>query len=501
MTITGVTFNKSRAFAGEPITATMKLNVASGDYAVNGYVNLHIFLGATPYDGGMLAKELTGISIAKGASKWVSFSFEFPNMTEYTPDGGSARLYSFGVYVEAQTSNGFNNASKTAAGSCVTQRINPVIDEVLIDDELGELDYFGGYVQSKTTLSFDVSATLDPVDTSLTAIFSLGVVVNGASVYGANNSTGNFVLPIFSTFGAGTWTLTVADSTGRTAITDGSFTVFAYSPPSISLFTVRRYSSYVDDQNVTQYVESDDGDHVWVNAAAVVTTIASLNGYTLTLKYKEHRELEYESVLVDSYSDGRTILREDDRTIVSGLVPPAEAYDFELVLTDWFGTTTSYSVVTKAEAIMHIGNYGVAFGGYSTATENDKKEEFYNPIVPYGGIVDPEWTVLELENGFTTQDTSVYKPLSYRKIGNHVFIRGHVFGTWTGTRKIICYLPYTPSYNHDVWARCAGTNIAGLLFSAPEVSLSIYSIYALSNGALVTTFSGAIDCFCDYWTD
>ena len=113
--------------------------------------------------------------------------------------------------------------------------------------------------------------------------------------------------------------------------------------------------------------------------------------------------------------------------------------------------------------------------------------------------LEPEWAPITLLNG--SNRTTGDNPMAYRRIGNHVFLRGTINMTYSGTQKDICNLPFPTSGNHDVFAKCAGANIASLIVRYGSNKLILGSIVAVSNGANQTDFSGWLDCTVDYWTD
>lgn len=73
-------------------------------------------------------------------------------------------------------------------------------------------------------------------------------------------------------------------------------------------------------------------------------------------------------------------------TVITGEYSPGTTFYFTLVFFIDKEVATASAQAFRAKAPIHITNYGVAFGGFSSATESDPKEEFHNPVVFHRGF-------------------------------------------------------------------------------------------------------------------
>lgn len=72
--------------------------------------------------------------------------------------------------------------------------------------------------------------------------------------------------------------------------------------------------------------------------------------------------------------------------IITGTYSTGNTYYFTLEVTIGSETATAQAQAFRAKAPIHITNHGVSFGGFSSATADDPKEEFHNPVVFHKGI-------------------------------------------------------------------------------------------------------------------
>lgn len=72
--------------------------------------------------------------------------------------------------------------------------------------------------------------------------------------------------------------------------------------------------------------------------------------------------------------------------IITGTYSAGTTYYFTLVVAIGSETATASAQAFRAKAPIHITNNGVSFGGFSSATASNPKEEFHNPVVLYKGL-------------------------------------------------------------------------------------------------------------------
>lgn len=75
-----------------------------------------------------------------------------------------------------------------------------------------------------------------------------------------------------------------------------------------------------------------------------------------------------------------------DTTVITGQYSAGTTWYFTLVFAIGSETAIATAQAFRAKAPIHITNNGVSFGGFSSATEDDPKEEFHNRVVFYKGF-------------------------------------------------------------------------------------------------------------------
>lgn len=104
-------------------------------------------------------------------------------------------------------------------------------------------------------------------------------------------------------------------------------------------------------------------------------------------------------------------------------------------------------------------------------------------------VTDSGWQVLPLESGIDVHDGSFAVTPQYRKIGNHVFIKGHInTAIPSGSSKLIATMPegYRPVFgtHYDI-CKCGGARI-GRFYCSSTGNLAVEWIYTI-NGAQYTS--------------
>lgn len=444
MVISAVSINKKYPATGESVTISFKLTVASSDDKVNGDVELVLSPMDRYSDGGFSSGEFVGtkkgVSIAKGASKTLSYTFDFPDIAILTNDNGAARQYLYGFSVLAHTGYGFLEATKTNVGRFLTARLAPSIDTFALVDGTGGFEHFGAYVQNASDISVSAMATIDPLDPTLTASHSLVIATTaGTTLYEAVQPTGAFDVGALDVVGDCSYVYRIADSMGLSAAVSGVLKVLAYTPPSLSGLTAQRYKTLIDDDGHVSYVASAEGEQVRFSFAGTIAPVASLNAWVLGVVYGISDSQATTAASVLSGSDGQAISAAEDRALLADVIPKANGYDFTFTLKDFFNAIVLTASVSKAGALLNVERYGVGVGMLSTGTKGDPKFETAYPIHAYASAYDSEgneylhphdtgWQTLPLSSGVSASvhnSGAAAKP-QYRKIGNHVYIRGTI---------------------------------------------------------------------------
>ena len=115
---------------------------------------------------------------------------------------------------------------------------------------------------------------------------------------------------------------------------------------------------------------------------------------------------------------------------------------------------------------------------------------------------DSGWLDLQLEDGVTVSSVDNIKQVpQIRKIGNHVFIRGHISATWSTTTNInIARLPYKSSQNIYKIVALSGRNLARLFITTNGI-IGIEWIVKINDGSNINTEISWLSIDIDFWVD
>ena len=166
----------------------------------------------------------------------------------------------------------------------------------------------------------------------------------------------------------------VSDSRGKTSdkVTK-SYTVTAYSSPSISVYDVERCSS---DGTL-----SDNGTYLKISFAGGISSVNNKNKLTAKVGYKLKTSDTYTYVTyVNASTTVNTINYTDSNTkiIGDGKINPDHSYDIIFIISDEFYQNTRDKDVSTGFDLIHYNKSGksIAFGKKSEASENESKAEF-----------------------------------------------------------------------------------------------------------------------------
>lgn len=222
------------------------------------------------------------------------------------------------VYVEftIETFNG-NTSIGSNSGSIWCYLPESIVPSMsfTVADPAGFVAQYGAYVQGKSKLKIDVTAS----GKYGSSIASYKVVVNGRTYTSASVET-----DVISASGDLTISVTVTDSRGRTATSSKVVNVLAYKTPKITAFKVERSDS-------TGATDSS-GEYLTVTFSAESTSLNGNNGVGYGVSYKKTSEQSY------IYND--VLDYKDNFAVIDGKYTfPADAsssYDVILLVADNF---------------------------------------------------------------------------------------------------------------------------------------------------------------------
>lgn len=292
--------------------------------------------------GGAVVKTVS--SIANNAS--VTFTTtELNNIYAKLPTATSG-TFTFKLTTKSGTTT-VGTSTKTAKGT-IPSTIKPSISSVsLVEGTSGLATQFGAYIQNKSRINGTVNATAG----TGSSIESYKITINGATYTARTFTTG-----VLKTSGSNSYSVTVTDKRGRTASTSGTFTVTAYTSPTIANFSVVR--------STANGTENDEGSYAKINASASISSLNNKNTKTFILQYKLKSATTWTNI--ETYTAGYTY------TVTNKIVSNINVdnpYDFRIVATDYFGTANSKVIsLSTAYTILDIkaNGKGIAFGKVST---------------------------------------------------------------------------------------------------------------------------------------
>ena len=293
--------------------------------------------------GGTVVKTVNGItngaSVSFTSSELTTIYSKLPNVTSGT--------FTFKLTTKTSSSgSSVGTSSKTASGT-IPSSVKPTISGItLAEATSGLASAFGAYIQNKSAITGTVNASAG----SGSSISSYKTTVNGSSY-----TTRSFTTGVLKTIGTNTISTTVTDKRGRTATYSTTFTVIAYSKPSISVFKVERCNA---DGTL-----NDEGTAFKVTINSSITALNNKNTSTYTFQYKM------------STSDSWTTVG----TTLSGYAPNTNfvmtniylnidtSYDFRLTVKDYFESVIKNVNVAESFTLINYSadGKGIAFGGVS----------------------------------------------------------------------------------------------------------------------------------------
>lgn len=271
-------------------------------------------------------------------------------------------------------------------------------------------------------------------------------------------------------------------------------------------------------------LDEKTGD-IYINASYIrsgVMTIGGVNSENSALQILDSEG----NVCVQAGTDGIKILKGevnatsgslDSVTIVDGITISSKTNDEmkNLSLVKIEETTTdsgtayciAFGELTGRSTPIAIQGSSIRIKGSSGITFSADNIIFENSIEVNDIFVNKEWKALTLKNNFENKGFEANQ-LEYRKIGNHVYIRGSVKfpddATWTGSAIQVADLPtiIAPKKgDHYSMNACGGERIARVIATATG-GLSIEWIRRLTDGANDTTTTGLwVSMNVDYWVD
>lgn len=279
-------------------------------------------------------------SIATGVG--TSYSWTVPDLAASIPSATSGTVTIRCITYNGSASVGTKTVLLTAK---VPTSVVPTISKVTVTEATsGIAAQFGAFIQNKSTLKVVITAAGAKGST----IKSYSTTLDGSKYTGGSWTSDTLT-------GSGTLSLvtTVTDSRGRTAKKTTSISVLAYTPPKVSRFEVFRANA---DGTTNQ-----DGLYLLLSYAYTVSSLGGKNTALMEITYKRSTETDWSSAIYTSTSTASAAKDVVDTPTFS----IDYQYDIRLTLTDWFGSTSTYTQALLSGAVIFdllANGLGIAFG-------------------------------------------------------------------------------------------------------------------------------------------
>ena len=235
-------------------------------------------------------------------------------------------------------------STKTATGT-IPSSVKPTISGITLAEAVSGLaSKFGAYIQNKSKITGTVNASAG----SGSSISAYKTTINGSSYTSKTFTTG-----VLKTSGTNTISTTVTDKRGRTATYSTTFSVLAYSKPTISTFKVERCNA---DGTL-----NDEGINFKVTVKSSITALNNKNDSKYVLQYKLSSSDTW-TTLGNSLS-GYSI---NTNWVVTNVALNIDnVYDFRLTISDYFESVPKSYNVAESFTLINYGadGHSMAIGG------------------------------------------------------------------------------------------------------------------------------------------
>ncbi len=311
-------------------------------------------------------------SIATGVG--TSYSWTVPDLATSIPNATSGTVTVRCITKKGSTSVGTKTVLLTAK---VPTSVVPTISSVTTSEATSGLAaQFGAYIQGKTAIKATVSASGAKGST---------IKKYSTTFQGATYTASTWTSPVITKSGSMSLVTTVTDSRGRTAKKTTTINVLAYTPPKVQEFTAYRV-------NEETGLADDNGTGASIAFAYAVASLGSKNTAHMQIDYKRSTETEWSEPITNSYS-----LSNSGVMLASATFSTDYQYDLRMRVTDWFGTTSTYTtVLPTGDVIFDIAANGKGFAIGKTSEQDG---------IDFGwGIVGQSFTAANMSGKYKTHD-------------------------------------------------------------------------------------------------
>ena len=265
-------------------------------------------------------------SIATGVG--TSYSWTVPDLAADIPNTTSGTVTVRCITKSGSTSIGTKTVLLTAK---VPTSVVPTISDVTVTEATaGIAAQFGAFVQSKSK----IKATITAAGAKGSTIKSYTSTFAGTTYKGATWTTG-----AVAKTGTLTIVTTVTDSRGRTAKKSTNVSVLAYSKPKVTEFVARRVNA--------DGLADSEGTKASLSYAYSVASVGGKNTASMSITYKRSTETTWSSSILNG-----TSLQGSGLYLATETFSTDYQYDLRITVTDWFGTSSTYTATLPSGAVI-----------------------------------------------------------------------------------------------------------------------------------------------------
>jgi len=335
----GVFNTIARASSISSVTSSVSVN-GTNTCTVNISRKSDGFTHTVVFSFGSYSKTTTGVATSTSYAIPTSWLNAIPNATSGTAKV-TVTTYSGSTKIGSAVSKNF---SVTVPASVV-----PTIGSVAVNDTTTHQTTFGNMVQGKSkpkwtiTASGAYSSTIKTYKTEFEGKSYSGATPTGSTITGSGIVTAK---------------ITVTDSRGRTATTNKTWTVVAYTAPKIISFQGFRC--------LADGTENYDGTYISANVNFSVSPVNNKNTSSYVIEYKLQTATTWTAL-----TSGSVYALNDTIISASGAFGVDNSFDIRLSVTDSFGTVRSTFEIPTAFTLLDFNKSGraLAFGKVSELTE------------------------------------------------------------------------------------------------------------------------------------
>jgi len=391
------TFNTiARASTISGVTSSVSVN-GTNACTVNITRAASSFTHTVVFSFGSYSKTNTGVGTSTSYAIPTSWLNAIPNATSGTAKV-TVTTYSGSTKIGSAVSKTF---TLTVPASVV-----PTIGSVAVNDTTTHQTTFGNMVQgkSKPKLTITASGALG------STIKTYKTEFEGKSYSGATPTTSTITKS-----GTATAKITVTDSRGRTATTNKTWAVVAYSAPKIISFQGFRC--------LADGTENYEGTYIKAAINFSISPVNNKNASSYTIDYKLQTATTWTAL-----TSGSVYAFNDSIISASGVFGVDNSFDIRLSVTDSFTTVRSTFEIPTAFTLLDFNKSGraLAFGKVSELTEGI---EFALPTV--FSHAETPGSVKYLAEG---QDLNDVMDAGYYAIPNTTVSGSLINKPWTGTQ-------------------------------------------------------------------